>query len=167
MNWITFELLYFLFPVAITLHNIEEAVWMPEWSQNAGRWHRPVEKIPFGFAVLVLTLLAYLFAYLGLMGGKQSIGIYLLSGYAFVMLANVFVPHLIAAIWLKQYVPGLVTGLALNLPICSALLIFVLVEEYVSLWPLLITGGLFIVAALILIPQLFKAGEKIEERYWG
>jgi hypothetical protein len=167
MNWITFELLYFLFPVAITLHNIEEAVWMPEWSQNAGRWHRPVEKIPFGFAVLVLTLLAYLFAYLGLMGGKQSIGIYLLSGYAFVMLANVFVPHLIAAIWLKQYVPGLVTGLALNLPICSALLIFVLVEGYVSLWPLLITGGLFIVAALILIPQLFKAGEKIEERYWG
>ncbi len=167
MNWITFELLYFLFPVAITLHNIEEAVWMPEWSQNAGRWHRPVEKIPFAFAVLVLTLLAYLFAYLGLMGGKQSIGIYLLSGYAFVMLANVFVPHLIAAIWLKQYVPGLVTGLALNLPICSALLIFVLMEGYVSLWPLLITGGLFIVAALILIPQLFKAGEKIEERYWG
>ncbi len=167
MGWITFELLYFLFPVAITLHNLEEAIWMPAWSKTAGRWHRPVEKIPFRFAVLVLTLLAYLFAYLGLMGGKQSIGIYLLGGYAFLMLSNVFVPHLIAAIWLKKYVPGIVTGLALNLPVCSILLIFILAEGYVSPWPLLMTGALFIIGALLLIPLLFRAGKKIEERYWG
>ncbi len=167
MTWITLELLFFLFPLAITLHNLEEAIWMPEWSQTAGRWHRPVEKIPFAFAVLVLTLLAYLFAYLGLMGGKQSIGIYLLSGYAFLMLFNVFVPHLIGAIWLKKYVPGVVTGLVLNLPVCSLLLIFVLAEGFVSPWPLLITGILFIIGVLPLIPVLFRVGEKIEERYWG
>ena len=79
MSWVTFENFYFLFLVAITLHNLEEAVFLPDWSQQAGRWHRPVEKIPFRFAVLVLTLLAYLCAYLGLMGGKQSIGIHLLG----------------------------------------------------------------------------------------
>jgi hypothetical protein len=66
MTWVTFENLYFLFLLAVTLHNLEEAVWLPDWSQQAGRWHRPVEKIPFRFAVLVLTLLAYLFAYFGL-----------------------------------------------------------------------------------------------------
>ena len=125
-----------------------------------------MEKIPFRFAVLVLTLLAYGFAYLGLMGGKQSVGIYLFSGYVFVMLVNVFFPHLLAAIWLKQYVPGLGTGLALNLPVCSAFLVIVLKEDYVSPWPLLITGCLFAGGALILIRVLFKLGERVEEKYW-
>lgn len=165
MPWITFEHLFFFFPAAITFHNLEEAIWLPDWSQNAGRWHRPVEKVPFRFAVGVLTLLAYLFTFLGLMGGKQSVGMYLLSGYALLMLINVFFPHLIAAVWLKQYVPGLVTGLSLNLPVCSGLLIFALKEEYVSPWPLLITGCLFFIGILLLIPRLFKWGEKIEERY--
>jgi hypothetical protein len=111
--------------------------------------------------------LAYVFAYLGLMGGKQSVGIYLLGGYAFVMLVNVFFPHLLAAIWLNQYVPGLGTALALNLPICSALLFVVLKEDYVSPWPLLITGGIFAGGALILIRVLFKLGERVEEKYWN
>ena len=166
MSWVTLENFYFLFLLAVTLHNFEEAVWMPDWSQQAGRWHRPVEKIPFRFAVLVLTLLAYGFAYLGLMGGKQSVGIYLFSGYVFVMLVNVFFPHLLAAIWLKQYVPGLGTGLALNLPVCSAFLVIVLKEDYVSPWPLLITGCLFAGGALILIRVLLKLGERVEEKYW-
>jgi hypothetical protein len=36
MSWISFENLYFLFLVAVTLHNLEEAVWLPDWSQQAG-----------------------------------------------------------------------------------------------------------------------------------
>jgi len=92
MPCISFENFYFLFLLAVTLHNLEEAVWLPDWSQQAGRWHRPVEKIPFRFAVLVLTVLTYAFVYLGLMGGKQSIGSYLLSGYVGIMLINVFSP---------------------------------------------------------------------------
>jgi hypothetical protein len=166
LSWLTFEQLFFLFPVAITLHNLEEAVLLPDWSQNAGPWHPPVRKIPFRFAVLVLTLLAYVFAYLGFMGGKQSIGVYLLSGYGLVMLVNVFFPHLLAAVWLGRYVPGLATGLLFNLPVCSALLFFVITNGYVSLWPLAITGSLFIFGILILIRLLFKIGEWIEERYY-
>ena len=167
MTWITFENFYFLFLLAVTLHSLEEAVWLPDWSQQAGRWHQPVEKIPFRFAVLVLTILAYVFAYLGLMGGKQSFGIYLLSGYVWIMLVNVFFPHLLAAIRLNQYVPGLGTALALNLPVCSAFLFVVLKEDYVSPWPLLITGCIFAGGALTLIPMLFKLGEGVEEKYWS
>ena len=167
MTWITFENFYFLFLLAVTLHSLEEAVWLPDWSQQAGRWHQPVEKIPFRFAVLVLTILAYVFAYLGLMGGKQSFGIYLLSGYVWIMLVNVFFPHLLAAIWLNQYVPGLGTALALNLPVCSAFLFIVLKEDYVSAWPLFITGCIFSGGSLILIPRLFKLGERVEEKYWN
>jgi len=167
MTWITFENFYFLFLLAVTLHNLEEAVGVPDWLQQAGCWHRPVEKIPFRFAVLVLTILAYVFAYLGLMGGKQSFGIYLLSGYVWIMLVNVFFPHLLAAIWLNQYVPGLGTALALNLPVCSAFLFVVLKEDYVSPWLLLITGCIFAGGALILIPRLFKLGERVEEKFWN
>jgi hypothetical protein len=164
LSWVTFENLFFLFPVAVTLHNLEEAVLLPQWSQNAGRWHPPVEKIPFRFAVLILTLFAYVFTYVGIRGGKQSIGVYLLSGYALVMGVNVFFPHLLAAIWLGQYVPGLATGLIFNLPVCSALLFFVLKNGYVSPWPLVITGVLFTVGILVLIRILFKIGAWVEER---
>jgi hypothetical protein len=30
------ERLLWMFPVAVTLHNLEEAVWLPAWSQHAG-----------------------------------------------------------------------------------------------------------------------------------
>jgi hypothetical protein len=164
LSWLTFENLFFLFPVTVTLHNLEEAVWLPQWAQNAGRWHPPVEKIPFRFAVLILTLLAYVLTYVSFRGGKQSIGVYLLSGYALVMVVNVFFPHLLAAIWLGQYVPGLATGLIFILPVCSALLFFVLKNGYVSPWPLVITGVLFTVGILILIRILFKLGVWGEEK---
>jgi len=166
MSWVTFENIYFLFLAAVTLHNLEEAVLLPDGSPQAGRWHRPVEKIPFRFAVLVLTLLAYLCAYLALMGGKQSVGIYLLGGYAFAMLVNVFFPHLLAAVWLQKYVPGLGTALALNLPACSALLILLYREEYVFFWPLIITGGLFAAGSIPLTRLLFRLGKRVEEKLW-
>jgi hypothetical protein len=166
MSWLTLENFFFLFLVAVTLHNLEEAVLLPDWSQQAGRGHRPVGRIPFRFAVLVLTLLAYLCAYLGLMGGKQSVGIYLLGGYAFAMLVNVFFPHLIAATRLQQYVPGLGTALALILPVCFTLLMLLYREEYVSLWPLMITGILFVVGAVPLIVLLFRLGKRVEEKIW-
>jgi hypothetical protein len=166
MSWVTFENLYFLFLVAVTLHNLEEAVLLPAWSRQGGPWRRPVEQIPFRFAALVFTLLAYLCAYLGLMGGKQSAGVYLLGGYAFVMLLNVVFPHLLAAIRLNQYVPGLGTALALNLPVCSGLLILLHREEYVSFWPLVIVGSLFAGVSIPLIRLLFRLGRRIEEKLW-
>ena len=167
LSWLPLEQLFFLFPVAVTLHNLEEAALLPDWWQNAGRWHTPVEKIPFRFAVLILTLLAYVFTYFGVIGGKQSIGVYLLSGYALIMLVNVFFPHLLAAIWLRRYVPGLATGLVLNLPVCSALLFSFLKNGYVSPWRLFITGVIFMGAVLILIRVLLKLGEEVEKTFWS
>lgn len=51
-----------LFCIAITLHNIEEAIWLPEWSQQASMFHKPVTPGEFRFAVTVITMLAYLSA---------------------------------------------------------------------------------------------------------
>lgn len=33
--------LQWLFPIVVTLHNAEEAIWFPDWTKRAGRWHAP------------------------------------------------------------------------------------------------------------------------------
>jgi hypothetical protein len=82
------------------------------------------------------------------------------------MLINVFFPHLLAAIWLNQYVPGLGTGLALNLPACSALLLLLYREEYLSFWPLVILGASFAAGSIPLLRLLFRIGKRVEEKLW-
>jgi hypothetical protein len=47
-----FRMLQWLFPLVVTLHNTEEAIWLPAWSQHAGTWHVPVGPGEFRFAAL-------------------------------------------------------------------------------------------------------------------
>jgi len=79
--------------VAVAAHNLEEAIWLPKWSQSAGKWHPKVSAVEFRFAVAVLTILAAIAAILANLQGKGSIGAYLVSGYALAMLLNVIFPH--------------------------------------------------------------------------
>ena len=39
MDSASFQHWQWLFPAAITVHNLEEAIWLPAWSRTAGRWH--------------------------------------------------------------------------------------------------------------------------------
>lgn len=117
-----FPLLSELFALAITIHNLEEALWLPKWSQRAGRWHHPVGVREFRFAVGVLTGLAYLAAYLSVVGGKETVGAYFVAGYALAMLMNVLFPHLLSTVIMRRYAPGTATALLLNLPITVLLL---------------------------------------------
>jgi len=50
---------YWLFPVAFALHNAEEALFLPLWSQTAGTYHKPVGRFEFRFAVATLTILGF------------------------------------------------------------------------------------------------------------
>ena len=156
-----FIILSWLFAISITVHNIEEAIWLPKWSASAGRWHHPVEPRVFRFAVLILTILAYIAAILASIGEKQSIGAYLITGYALSMLLNVLFPHIIATLALKKYAPGLITALLLNLPTTTALLYFAVIEEYIDLNKFFYSGPLVTITILGLIPILFVFGKKI------
>ena len=51
------------FCLAITLHNLEEALWLPQWSQIGSAFQRPVSSNEFHFAVLIITALAYLISF--------------------------------------------------------------------------------------------------------
>jgi hypothetical protein len=131
-----FRRLQWLFPVAVTLHNAEEAIWMPGWEVR--HLEHTVGHLPGAGAIrtglIVLTLAAFAVTYLSARKGPKTIWAYLTFGYIVAMLANVFVPHLPAAILFRGYAPGLATAVLINLPVMSLLAIRMAREGWVSGW---------------------------------
>ena len=155
-----FALLSWLFVAAVTLHNIEEAVWLPAWTKGAGVWHRAVGAREFRLAVVVLTALAVFAAWLAGRQGKLGPGAYLLCGYALAMLLNVLVPHLLATFVTRRYVPGTATAVLLNLPVSAALLYRALEEGYVARDRFMMVGPLVVAGIVASIPILFWIGRR-------
>jgi hypothetical protein len=156
-----FILLVWLFALAVTVHNVEEAILLPAWSQTAGRWHHPVGPREFRFTVSVLTVAAYVAVLMVVIQGKESVGAYFVSGYALAMLLNVLLPHVIATIVLRRYAPGTLTALLLNLPITFLLLRQGLHEEYIQLNKFVWAGPMVVVMILAAIPVLFALGKRL------
>jgi hypothetical protein len=170
MEGVSFESLRWLLLITITLHNLEEARWLPAWSQHAGRFQHPVSRWEFGVAVTGVTLLAYLIGVWSMAAGPHSIGTLLLCAYAAVMLLNAFVPHLAVTLLLQRYAPGLATGLLLNVPVCGLLIWHALASAYVSWGGLLLATVGLAALLLALIPRLFAVGrafESRESRFWS
>ena len=107
-----------LFLLGFSLHNIEEALWLPGWSKHARKYHKEASPNEFRFAVIIVTAIGYLltFQYF-VFGADYAAAKYIYLGFILVMVVNVFFPHLIATIVLKKYAPGLITGLMLNAPL--------------------------------------------------
>ena len=108
-----------LLAAALTLHDLEEAVGYPAI--------RPaiLEVLPsapppeaFWASLAVVTaggLLAVLWAGSGRVSGAKALTLRAIAG---VLLVNVLVPHVPAAIVLGGYAPGVVTAVVVNLPAC-------------------------------------------------
>ncbi|QBK24508.1 HXXEE domain-containing protein [Ureibacillus thermophilus] len=149
-----------LFCIAITLHNMEEALWLPKWSQQASKFHKPVTPSEFHFAVFVITMLAYLSAFYFYFMPASELAKWFFIGFIGSMIVNAIFPHLIATILLKRYAPGLLTGLFLNIPINSFIIVQMLQNNYIT-WTELILSTIAVGSLLLaLIPLLFKAGER-------
>jgi len=128
-----FQKLRWLFPIAVTLHNAEEAVGMPKWISAHRRQlplHPGAGKIWLG--LLLLTVAAFVFTYMCARNDKRSIWAYLLFGYVAAMLVNVFVPHIPATLAFGEYTPGVLTAVLVNLPLMSILLFTAVREQWVS-----------------------------------
>jgi len=156
-----FVLLAWLFALVVTVHNIEEALLLPDWSKTAGKWHRPVGVREFRFAVMVLTVGAYVAVGWALMCGKESAGAYVLSGYALAMLLNVLFPHVIASAVTRRYAPGTFTALLLNLPATILLLRQGFQEGYIHIQRFVWLGPLVVLGILASIPLLFAIGRRL------
>ncbi|MGD0840718.1 MAG: HXXEE domain-containing protein [Candidatus Acidiferrales bacterium] len=158
----SFRHLEWLFPIVITLHNLEEAIWFPDWTQRARRWPLPVAPGVFRFAVAVLTVLAFVVTWMSAESGKQTVWTYLVFGSMIVTLANVVIPHVAVSVAQRSYMPGVVTAVALNLPVVSLLVVVALREGYVSGWKAAEYSVGVAAVVILSIPTLFKLGKVLK-----
>jgi hypothetical protein len=155
-----FELLFLL---GFSLHNLEEAIWLPEWSKQAKGFHKPVSKDEFYFAVICVTAIGYLitFQYFLLRYTHlEDVSKLLYLGFIMIMVLNAVFPHLAATIRLRQYAPGTITAIVLNLPIG----LHILHREIHTLKELLLTvvsGIPLALVVLFLIRFGFRFGKKL------
>ncbi len=129
-----FKKLQWLFPIAVTIHNGEEAVWMQGWaSRHAGQLPmHPPGALLVRVALIALVIAAFAVTYLSEREGPRSVWAYLLFGGIVAMLVNVFVPHMPAALLFRSYTPGVVTAVLVNLPVMSYLAWRAVRERWVS-----------------------------------
>lgn len=154
------EYLALFFCFAITLHNIEEAIWLPKWSQQPSKFQKSVSSSEFHFAVIVITAFAYLSAFGYVYRPELTLTKWIFIGFLGSMILNAIFPHLMATILMKKYAPGLLTGLLLNIPINSLIIHHMFVEDLI-VWKELILATLIVgMTLLALIPLLFRAGAK-------
>jgi hypothetical protein len=156
VNGLEFSHLLLIFPLVVTLHMIEEVIWLPAWSLNAGRWHEPVTTKQFALATAVFLFFVYamtIFAW-----WRAEAGLYLVLGTAVVLLVNILIPHLGAALALRRYAPGLVTALLFNLPFLSYFLWRAFQDITLSPFYFLLATLIILLAAAILWPMLFRLG---------
>lgn len=151
------QLACLLFALAITAHNIEEFVWLPAWSQDAGKWSKAFAELAFKKMIIGLTLLVYALLIAAASLPQASWLIYPLAGYAGAMALNSFHPHLFASIAQKRYSPGLATGLLLNLPAGCWLIYVALGISLIEVNALIISIVLCAVTLLLLIPRAVTA----------
>jgi hypothetical protein len=156
----SFQNLLWFFPIVITLHNAEEAIWFPDWTKRADRWRwrTPVAPGVFRFAVVVFTILAFAVTWLSARSGKQTVWTYLAFGYMVGVLANALIPHIALTLAMRRYMPGVATAVVLNLPVLSLLVVAAIREGYVS-GSKAVAYCIGVPAVLLLsIPALFKLG---------
>jgi hypothetical protein len=153
--------LLLFFPLAITLHNIEEALWLPQWSQHAAKYHKPVEKNEFHFALIIITALAYLITFFRMIFPDDVFIGWVFYGFLGVMIINTLFPHLVATIALKKYAPGLLTGLFLIVPINSLLIHRAIAIGFTTMTQVIIASFVVGILLILIIPLLFRAGRKL------
>jgi len=149
-----------LFLFCFSLHNLEEALWLPGWSKYAGKYHKEVTENEFRFAVVVITALGYLITFQYLLFPTIALSRFIYSGFILMMVVNAVFPHLAATVVLRRYAPGTITGIFLNAPVG----IYILAEKtnsFDDLKGVIIAGAIISVLVLVSLKYLFIAGEKL------
>lgn len=120
INALRFETVQWAFPVAVTLHNLEEAIWLPGfWAERS--WHLPVNAIEFRIGATLTAGLACALTYLSIRYGARSAATYGWAIFSTIMLLNA-IWHLAATLYLRAYAPGVVTAVFVVLPVTIYLL---------------------------------------------
>ena len=150
-----------IFLMGFTLHNLEESVWLPEWSKHAKNFHEPVKKNQFIFAVIIITMIGYWVTIAEILYDEPgNIPNYLYLGFIGMMGLNSIFPHLVATLLLKKYAPGLITGILLNLPISLIIIIFYL-QKGINIYYLILSIAIVTGLVVPTLKYLFELGDKL------
>ncbi len=112
----SYKLTAILFGVGVTLHNLEEAVYLPAWFRsNLTLVFEPNRKIYW-----IVTSLVSIVIWIPIVGVCVSPDRHfqsVLSGFALLMAINAVLPHLALSFIKRSYSPGTATGMLFNLPL--------------------------------------------------
>lgn len=150
-----------LFPVALAAHNLEEAIWLPAWSRTPRLWHPAVGDGEFRFAVAVVTLLGVWATWTASRGRGQGVAAHVFGASLVIMLFNAVLPHLVATMFTRTYMPGLLTAAVCVAPACVYLLRRALREGFVRWRALLLWSVGLGAGVLALLPLLFRLGRTL------
>jgi Protein of unknown function with HXXEE motif len=155
---LTFKQLLWLIPIVLTLHNIEEALTMPRWVMA----NLPLikENLPITidlqfspaqllFSLLIATVVPVVATMVCINGERRSVKLHLLFLLQAIVLLNVFIPHIAASIRMRQYNPGVVTAVCVNLPFSLYFFRRAFLERYLASREFV---SLFILALLVYGP---------------
>ena len=152
--------LYWLFALAITVHNIEEGLFLPAYAGNTSRLSGRVTPFAFRFALVVLTAAAYVVVAFAVAGSHHAAQ--LLAGIAVVMIVNAVVPHLALTVAFRRYAPGTGTALCVMLPLSLLVVANGLAADIMNGRSLSVAAAVVAVVLIVAIPLLFLAGRFVE-----
>ena len=113
----SYKLTAILFGIGVTLHNLEEALYLVSWARS----HLKLRFEPNPKIYWVLTSLVSVMIWIPIVGvcvSKESTHFQnALSGFALVMAINAVLPHFVISLVKHSYSPGAGTGMLFNLPL--------------------------------------------------
>lgn len=152
--------LFWLFALAITVHNIEEGLFLPAFTASVPRLAEHSTPFSFRFALIVLTGAVYVVVGFAAAGVASAIA--LLSGIALVMAINAVAPHVILTLICRRYAPGTATGLFIMTPLSILLIVRNGAAGYHDGYGLALSALAVAVVVIVAIPALIYAGRFIE-----
>jgi hypothetical protein len=148
----SYKLTAILFGIGVTLHNLEEAMFLADWTRSHLKlWFEPNRRIYWALTSLVSIVIWI--PVVGVCVSKESSCFQnALSGFALAMAINAVLPHFMISLVKHSYSPGVGTGMLFNLPL-GVLLIHMQLRDPANspvevlraavLYALLLAGGGF------------------------
>jgi len=115
-----------LLPLAVTLHNVEEAIWLPGFRARHG-W-TSITPSQFRLAALASVLVALAVTYAATQNKRSPIASLIFHAFCWIMLVNVLW-HVGASFYFRAYAPGSITAVALVLPITLYLIFWIRIRD--------------------------------------
>ncbi len=132
LNQIDFLSLIWLFPIAFTLHELEEWNIVKWYEQNFVDLPDKTNTSTRFFLVFISTA-AFLWTGLAALWGNASLAAYILFAFLSVVILNC-IQHIYWQFYFRTYAPGVITAVFLLLPLIGLLAFRAIAESLVPVW---------------------------------